>query len=310
MEMSNERYNMNASIEKNKYVVFIPCYNAANTIKETLQSVKNAISNTSLDIPVYVYDDCSSDNSLEVAKEAWGQQGNLQLIRNAQNAGERKTTNNAFASFGNRFNWVFIIHADDIVKEDWLVTLIDGIEKYGDEKCFTIWSSFDSFTTNTAQPDKGDNSGTIQQAKRDNSQIKGYLTKLYSSWHISGAAFNLAIYRQLKGFDETLAQFGDTDFFVRGLLAGYSDVYIARTLTYYRIVAGSVSSVSVNTNRDIREIHLLIAKYKHILTKKEISSLYGTIRKLSARRMMKSLRKKNFAQAFLNFKQLSAAILK
>jgi hypothetical protein len=120
----------------------------------------------------------------------------------------------------------------------------------------------------------------------------------------------LAIYHELKGFDETLAQFGDTDFFVRGLLAGYNDVYIARTLTYYRIVAGSVSSVSVSTNRDIREIHLLIEKYKHILNKKEISSLYGTIRKLSARRMIKSLTRKNFAQAFLNFKQVCAAILK
>lgn len=301
---------MNATTKKNRYVVFIPCYNASKTIKETLQSVGVAINKTSLDIPVYIYDDCSADNSLEVAKEAWGKQGNLELIRNEQNAGERKTTNNAFAAFANLFDWVFIIHADDIVKEDWLVTLIDGIEKYGDDKCFTVWSSFDSFMNNITQVDKGDNSGAVQQVKRSSSQIKSYLTRLYSSWHISGAAFNVALYHQLKGFDESMAQFGDTDFFVRGLLAEYNDVYISRTLTFYRIVAGSVSSVSVRTNRDIREIYIIIEKYKHVLNKREISLLYGVIRKLSARRMIKCLGQKNFTQALQNFKQLSAAILK
>lgn len=295
---------------KKKYSVFIPCYNAATTIKETLVSVQEAIRYSELSIPVYIYDDCSTDNSLAVCNEAIKEYKNFFIIKNPGNVGERKTTNSAFKKLHEQYDWGFIIHADDSVKKDWLAALITEIEKVEDSSCFTAWSSYDAFHDKTKIVEEGDNSGKVSFGSRSLEEVRAILRKMYSSWHISGAAFNLALFHKLGGFDEALAQFGDTDYFARGLLAGYKHIYISKTLTFYRIIQGSVSSVSVNTNRDINEIIVLINKHKNILTKQDISALYGIIRRLSLRRTIKSLANRNFPMALVNFKQFSSFILK
>lgn len=295
---------------KKKYTVFIPCYNAEKTVAETIVSVQKAITEMGVDIPVYVYDDCSKDASVKVANETGSRQDNFSVIENAKNSGERKTTNAAFKDLANSFDWAFVIHADDIVKKDWLTTLIGYIEQVDDKNCFTVWSSFDTFFNDSDKIDEGDNSGVVQQIVRTPESIKAFLTRLYCNWHISGAAINVALYHTLNGFDERMAQFGDTDFFVKGLLAGYTDVYISRTLTLYRVLQGSVSSVSVSTNRDIKEAYMLMEKYKGILNQKDIGSINRIIRRLSFRRMIKSLKQRNMSMAVTNLKYFSASILK
>lgn len=294
---------------KKRYAVFIPCYNAAGTIQETIESVQEAIEFVGLPIPVFIYDDCSKDDSYIVVSEFIKSKPTFSLIKNELNSGERKTTNLAFQKLYGTYDWVFIIHADDIVKKDWLASLISEIEKV-DADCFTAWSSYDVFHDTIKNAEEGDNSGAVFYGSKSVEEVRAILRKMYSSWHISGAAFNLSLTHKLGGFDEKLAQFGDTDFFVRGLLAGYKHIYISRTLTYYRIIEGSVSSVSVNTNRDINEIIFLVDKYKSILTKKDKSALYGIVRRLSLRRAMKGLAYRKFSIAFHNFKQFGSFILK
>lgn len=267
-----------------KIAVFIPCYNSVSTVEATIQSIGMAIEAMGVSVPVHLYDDCSRDNSVEVARAAWKGPEELIVHRNSQNLGERKTTNDAFHAFEGEYDWVFIIHADDIVKKDWLTKMYDQIRQVDDEKCFTVWSSFDSMDGATGKIVEGDDSGTVNRQQRTEAEKKYYITKLYGNWHISGAAINVRLFSRLGGFDLTMAQFGDTDFFARGLLAGFDDVYISRTLTYYRVVASSVSSVSVRTNRDIREIIYIIRKFRDILTRKEIRLLYKKLAQLSFRR--------------------------
>lgn len=267
-----------------KIAVFIPCYNAAPTVRETIQSVSEAVEAFGQPVPVYLYDDCSKDDSVSVAKAAWKGPGDLRVHRNEQNSGERLTTNNAFRSFEDKYDWIFIIHADDIVKKSWITEMYAQIQQEDDDRCFTVWSSFDSLDGTTGKIVGGDDSGEIGRRQRTEAEKKAYITKLYCNWHISGAAINVKLYSKLNGFDVTMAQFGDTDFFARGLLAGLSDVYISRTLTYYRVVANSVSSTSVRTNRDIREIVYIIGKFRNILTGKELRLLYKNLARLSFRR--------------------------
>ena len=302
---------MSSTIEAGKrYVVFIPCYNAAATINETLESVQDAIAYTSLSIPVFIYDDCSKDNSYTMCSEIIKEFNNFTLVKNPENIGERRTTNRAFNQFYGKYDWAFIIHADDIVKKDWLKVLIEHIEKETDPACFTVWSSFDAFHDKKESVDEGDNSGGVLYETKELDRIRDILRKMYCSWHISGAAINIDLFHKLGGFEDSLAQFGDTDFFARGLLAGYKHMYISRTLTLYRIVQGSVSSVSVNTNRDINEIHFLIDKHRNILTKEDVSALYRMVRRLSVRRIFKGLIHRNFPMALNSFKQFNKTILK
>jgi len=263
------------------------------TIRETLISIDRAIRQFGFPVRVYIHDDGSKDDSLNIARNAaleeWKFPDHLIIKKNDKNQGERKTTNEAFEYFFGKYDWAFIIHADDIVKEEWLSSVYDQIRNCDADEFFTIWSSFDSLDNRTGKITPGDNSGKINIRKRSREDIINYLTQLYSNWHISGAAFNVSLYKKLNGFDVSMAQFGDTDFFVRGLLAGYQDIYISRTLTFYRTFPGSVSAVSVRTNRDIKEIYMLMHKFNSILGKNDLKKMYGLVRKMSSRRMIKSL---------------------
>lgn len=289
-----------------KVAVFIPCYNASRTVEATLHAVANAVQQTKRHIPVYLYDDCSKDNSTGIASQCWQYDLPFTVVKNEQNCGERTTTNRAFNFFfKEKYDWVFIIHADDLPKIDWLTTMLGCIDELETDNYFTVWSSFDSFNDQTGQVFLGDDSGKQNRAERDFDAIKYYLTKVYSSWHISGAALNVACYQALQGFEEGMPQFGDTDFFVRGLLAGYRDVYIQRTLTSYRITATSVSSVSFRTNRDLKEIKYMLGKYDHLLNKADRKKLYRIINTTSRRRMVKWLLRVKPALFFLNLRQFS-----
>ncbi len=296
-------------MNEKKIAVFIPCYNAATTIEATVRSVGEAIENIGFPVPVYIYDDCSKDDSMSVAKAAWRNPGELIIQQNAQNSGERKTTNDAFAFFSGKYDWIFIIHADDIVKKDWLSEMYRQIVQSDDEKCFTVWSSFDSLDGATGKTTPGDNTGKVSSLERTEAEKKYYITKLYGNWHISGAAINVELFKRIGGFDISMAQFGDTDFFARGLLAGFRDIYISRTLTFYRVVTSSVSSISVKTNRDIREIIYIIAKFHDTLNVKERRLLYKKLAHLSLRRTCRWILRADLPNFFFCFKILIRATI-
>lgn len=286
-----------------RYAVFIPCYNAAATIGETISSVKVAIEFTGIQIPVFIYDDCSKDNSYDLISGMLGDEyQHFNLLQNKVNSGERVTTNQAFKQLEEDVDWIFIIHADDIVKKEWLSILINEIERVNDKSCFTVWSSYDTFS-DLSYIRKGDNSGLVTHVKKDKKTIGQYIRKISSSWHISGAALNVQLYLSLNGFAEDMPQYGDTDFFVRGLLAGYTDLYIARTLTLYRVSAQSVTGVSFSTGRDIREIYMLIDKFGYLLSSKEVAGIYRLITKMCGRRMIKAMLKVKFKPAIASSKQ-------
>ena len=75
--------------------VVIPMFNEGEAIRETLQSLLSS------DYPreklkIYCVDDCSTDNSYEIAREvARGSGGQLQVIRNRVNLGKRRSINSA-----------------------------------------------------------------------------------------------------------------------------------------------------------------------------------------------------------------------
>jgi glycosyltransferase involved in cell wall biosynthesis len=294
---------------KKRYAVFIPCYNAIKTIEETLKSVEEAINFSGFDIPVFIYDDCSKDDSFAVCSNWVSNRKDFHLVKNEINCGERKTTNLAFNKFYNVYDWVFIIHADDIVKKDWLVTLVGEIENVNDNSCFTVWSSFDTLIDTTKKIEPGDNSGAVQHVHKDIEYVRHSLIRATSSWHISGCGINMKLFRLLDGFSENMPQLGDTDFVIKGILAGYSDVYISRTLTLYRVLDGSVTATSYKTNRDVKEIYMLLEKYKGVLEKKDILKIYYTIIKMTGRRMVKWALKKELKLAFLNFRQCSKSVV-
>jgi glycosyltransferase involved in cell wall biosynthesis len=289
-------------VENSKRIaVFIPCYNASLTLAETLRSVEHAVAELDFPVPVYLYDDCSKDESIAIARNTWKDPGTLIIKQNGANQGERRTTNEAFQYFSGRYDWVFIIHADDIAKAGWLKELCRQIGQVDNEEYFTVWSSFDSLDHISGNTMSGDNTGNISKRERTKEEKINYITKLYCNWHLSGAAINVSLFHRLNGFDESMAQFGDTDFFARGLLAGFRDLYLSRTLTFYRIVSNSVSSTSVRTNRDIKEVNYIISKFKDRLNKGELRKLYRKLSFLAFRRSCRSIVKADIPNFSFSF---------
>lgn len=87
--------------------LFIPAYNAAAWIRDTLDSV---FSQTWSDFDVLVIDDCSTDNTAEIVESF--QHPRLTLVRNDRNLGVARTRNVALNRTTTR--WLACLDADDI----------------------------------------------------------------------------------------------------------------------------------------------------------------------------------------------------
>ena len=78
--------------------VVIPMFNEGEAIKETLASLL-ASTYPREKLEIVVVDDCSTDNSYELAREiARGSHGQLRVIRNRMNLGKRRSINRAVAA--------------------------------------------------------------------------------------------------------------------------------------------------------------------------------------------------------------------
>ena len=110
----------------NRIAIAIPSSNAEQTIGETLDALQK---NTRIGAitKVVVLDDYSRDDGVTVAQKHWQSNVPLEIWRNPHNMGERRTTNAAMLRLAESCDWTFILHADDVVKPDWLSLYIDAI---------------------------------------------------------------------------------------------------------------------------------------------------------------------------------------
>ena len=289
--------------------IFIPCYNASKTVLETLVAIEKNIFLYDKKIKVIAVDDCSKDNTYQILSNFKPSLFEIEIYRNEFNLGERATINKYFRDLELKYNWILLIHADDIPKENWILKLTEVISKVDQSNVFTVWSSYDNLVHETKQIFEGDKSGVINYNKRTFADATNYITKMSASYHVSGAAINLKLYFKIGGFNSDLPQFGDTVFFAEGILKGYNDVYIQDTLTYYRIIKSSVSFVSNNSNRDIKEMYYIYEKYFNILNTSQREIIIKRARIILIKRIIKNLIQFNLKSIgllfFLLFKSFS-----
>src|SRR5262245_7792456 len=95
--------------------IAIPAYNAATTIGKALKALQAnaALSRIAL---VAMLDDCSQDQTAEVARAHWQSPVPFEVWRNPENMGQWQTTNALIARVADRIEpeWTFILHADDV----------------------------------------------------------------------------------------------------------------------------------------------------------------------------------------------------
>jgi glycosyltransferase involved in cell wall biosynthesis len=232
--------------------IVIPAYNAASTIGATLESVQRCRKIRAVD-GIFVCDDASTDSTVDCAVQYWNGKIPLTVLRNERNIGERATVNRLLRQLGNEYQWAYILHADDLLKENWLELYFNRIQNAG-ARVASICSSYDCWypESNTVVPGEDDFS-------RDDEIIRGSRESVIGTlgrgcwWHISGCAIQMKHFFDIGEFRTDLPYFGDYDWLLRCLKSGHDVQYIPRTTMLYRMHAGSVSGTSLKSGRDLKE---------------------------------------------------------
>jgi glycosyltransferase involved in cell wall biosynthesis len=241
-------------------VVLIPAYNAATTIPETLHALQ---ANSALGCikTVIVLNDASCDDTAAIARASWKSQIPLDIWTNSKNVGERATVNSGFAHLGPTVEWAFILHADDVVKSNWLSLYLELIADSSADIA-SICSSHDEFCPDTGRVYPGEEYPD-RQAVLVRGEREAVLNTLRRGcwWFLSGCAIRTAAFRQVGGFKTDMPQLGDWEWLLRCLAKGFSVSYLPRSTLFYRRHAGSVSSESFRIARDIRERLKVFSEY-------------------------------------------------
>ena len=265
--------------------IIIPAFNAAATIGETLRAVQACPGVTKLG-EVFVCDDASTDSTPEVAADAWKSTPKLTILQNQQRIGQHSNVNAAFERVRNHYEWVFILHADDVVKENWLDLYFRRIKAAG-PRVASICSSWNCWypETKRIEPGEDDFSRDVEIIRGARESVLGTL-KSGCWWHISGCAIRVERFFEIGGFRPHL-DIADFDWLLRCLRLGYDVEYIPRTTLLYRIHSASVSSNSLRRGRDLIELLELFRLYydESFLTERELwiermEIIYAALRRM------------------------------
>jgi glycosyltransferase involved in cell wall biosynthesis len=273
--------------------VLIPAYNASATIGETLGALQSNLELHRLQA-VIVLDDSSRDATVDVARSVWHSQVPLEIWSNAENAGERTIINSGLAHLSADIEWAFILHADDVVKRNWISLYLN--EMIGcPEHVASICSSYDVW-----YPDSGRINPGEEYPERPNDLVSGTRQAVLDTlnrgcwWHISGSAIRMRAFRQIGGFNPDMPQAGDWEWLLRCLAKGFSVLYLPRSTMFYRQHARSVSSNSFRRAQDLRETLQILAAYRdqgYLTLVDHRRKIRGVIYHLCRRTLVRAIRR-------------------
>jgi glycosyltransferase involved in cell wall biosynthesis len=254
--------------------ILIPTYNSAATLGATLSSLRaqhTALAHVSA---VYLADDCSQDGTIEAARRIWAAPGSLHILCGERNLGERANVNRALGTIRAKADWVLFLHADDVVKECWLRTMVLRIEACGDD-VGSICSSWDSWRpSGVIAAGEDDPSRPVEVIRGGRASVRGTLLR-GCWWHISGCAIRMRAFADVGEFFPQLPQQGDWEWLLRCLGRGWSVEYIPRTLLLYRQHEKSVSAYSFQRDDDIIESLRIVRQYASMLSWADLIVFHG-----------------------------------
>ena len=114
--------------------VIVPCYNSADHIYETLESI---LSQTFDNLEVIVVDDCSTDDSVAVAKQVQASDPRVRLYVQPSNGGVAKARNLALSKARGRY--IAYLDSDDVWMPEKLDRQLTFMRKNGYGACFTSY---------------------------------------------------------------------------------------------------------------------------------------------------------------------------
>lgn len=129
---------MKSRVEKHLISIITPVHNSEKFISETIKSVqKQTYSNWEL----FLIDDCSSDNSIDVIEKFQSKDARINLIKNEKNSGPAITRNKGIKAAEGEF--ITFLDGDDIWFPAFLETSLKTCLEYKYEFVFSSYKRYD-----------------------------------------------------------------------------------------------------------------------------------------------------------------------
>lgn len=239
--------------------IIIPCYNAAEWIKEAIDS---CLAQTYKPIEIIVVDDGSTDNSVNIVSLY----GDSVHIERGVNLGGSVARNRGFAI--SKGDYVIFLDADDFIAPRMVETLIKELWGTTNTVAACRWWYFILKDT-VWVPVEG---RLLEPNKEDPLYcwLEGYFIPCHA------LLWPREIIENIGGWDETLTANQDGDLMFRALLNGAKLITVNEGGAYYRKYGASYKSVSTSTSqRSIESRFRVLDKLQQRLVALNLLDLYS-----------------------------------
>lgn len=285
-----------------KLAILITTYNGSSTIKKTIRAIKDCISLYQGIVKLYIYDDNSTDNTIEIILANWNPDlDHPIIIKNKENLGLFQNKNKALSILSKEYKWVLLMHQDDFPYPNWINCIVNTINECKVDNIFTIWSNYNiSYDNNLVLDLKPDSQDKFKIISPNKDIICHYIKNIYTPYCISGSAINLELAKSINFFNDYYSHFGDTAFIVDGLLNGFSHIYISTPLIVRTMNDLQASSRHKRESRDTIEFIIFYKAYSKYLPVWIKLSFGLTLLNITLKRILRTLTQMKFNKLFLN----------
>jgi glycosyltransferase involved in cell wall biosynthesis len=293
-----------------KFAIVIPAYKAAETVAETLQSIALCQPEIQDALAIYLVNDCSPDNQVEIAQASWhASTPPLVVINVPQNKGQWNAVDLGISTAHQAgAEWILCIHADDFVKPDWVREMLKTMNS-SPPSVASICCSYDSVETN-GNIIEGDHrpNHAIEQFPGTAESVR-YTLLVGCWWHFSGAAIQISAYHAIGKFDAHYAALADWEWTLRIFSSGtWGIAYIPKTLTYYRQHANTITAQTIRTTARVEEQLEIGKQYEQYFTRMDSVKWYGKQGYFALRRIGRDLLTRNLHGLRTDFQSLKLII--
>lgn len=189
-----------------KVSIIIPCFNNADLITQTLDSVKNQ---TYTDLECVIVDDGSTDNSLYVISEYASRDARFKNYPRPKFLQKGANSCRNFGAEQGKGDLYIFLDADDLLSEN---CLEKRLLSYEDEDLVV-------FSTANFHCDIADSSPFFPNLVLNlyPVQYRNMFLNYNIPWHVSSGLWKREFFLKIEGFDVTILRFQDVDLHVRAL---------------------------------------------------------------------------------------------
>ena len=267
--------------------VVVMSYRRADLIGETIDSLVAQHDLARVVSAVYLADDCSPDDTVAIARRHWTSPLPLQPLAPSRNCGTWGNVNQAMARLAVDFDWVLLLHDDDLVKPHWAAEMKAAILAAPDD-VGSVCSSWDVLSPDGSIAAGEDNPAREREHVRGGADAVSRTLRIGCWWHFSGCAIRTKAFLDIGTFDPVYRQCGDEQWLIRGLARGWGAIYIPRTLLVYRQHVGSLSTTSLQVHQDLRERLWLLRRFGGLLPAAHAIGLHGRMLQFLVRRLARA----------------------